>query len=213
LLENRGHAAERRHRRGERIANLRKAAGKRPLWITEWCVNGKDSSVDLLNSAGEYWLAMTEAFNQRANVWMAYDWVYPPRDGGEALIHVDWGKSFQKTRIYYGNRQWCSVLVPGMRVIKCEISGEHATGVSNPGVKAAAFLSADGKRLVAHVANVQDREASLLIDVEPDFSKVNAKHWRTSATEDCNALAEIPSNPSPLPLPPRSLNTWEWVRQ
>lgn len=140
-------------RRGERIANLRKAAGKRPLWITEWCVNGKDSSVDLLNSAGEYWLAMTEAFNQGANVWMAYDWVYPPRDGGEALIHVDWRKSFHKTRIYYGYRQWCSVLVPGMRVIKCEISGDHATGVSKPGVKAAAFLSTDGKRLVAHVVN------------------------------------------------------------
>lgn len=199
-------------RRGDRIATLRKAAGERPVWITEWCVNGKDSSPDLLNSAGEYWLAMTEAFNQGANAWMTYDWVYPPRDGGEALIHVEWGNRFHKTRIYHGFRQWCSVLVPGMRVVKCEVSGDYATGVSKPGVKATAFLSADGKRLVAHVANVQNHDASLRIDPGPAFSKVTAKQWRTSGSEDCTAMEPVPAGTSSLPVPKRSLNTWEWIR-
>lgn len=142
---------------------------------------------------------------------MAYDWVYPPLDGGEALIHIDWGKRFHNTRIYYGFRQWCSVLVPGMHVVKSEVSGDHATGVSKPGLKAAAFLSADGKRLVAHVANVQDREATLRIDIGPEFSKVTAKHWRTSGSGDCAVSAEVPAGASTLPPPPRSLNTWEWV--
>jgi hypothetical protein len=32
---------------------------------------------------------MTEAFNDGAHAWMAYAWVYPPRKGGVALIHLD----------------------------------------------------------------------------------------------------------------------------
>ena len=200
-------------RRGERISALRKAAGARPLWITEWCVNGADTSPDLLNSAGEYWLAMTEAFNQGANCWLAYDWVYPPRQGGEALIHVDWGNGFHLTRIYHGFRQWCGVLVPGMRVVKCALTGDGAAGISKPGVKAAAFVSADGKRLVVHVANVQDREAELVLDPGPGFGKVAARRFRTSATESCSVLPDTLPNDSAklIALPARSLNTWEWT--
>jgi O-glycosyl hydrolase len=199
-------------RRGNRIEALRKAAGKRPLWITEWCVNGEDRSPGLLRSAGEYWLAMTEAFQQGANAWMAYDWVYPPRQGGEALIHVDWGERFTKTKVYHGFRQWCSVLEPGMRVVPVDLRGTHATGISQPGVKAAAFVSADGRRLVVHAANVQNAEAVLTIHPGPRFSKGTARRWRTSADEDVAILPDEPpaATSRDCPLPPRSLNTWEW---
>jgi O-glycosyl hydrolase len=197
-------------RRGLRIEALKRAAGDRPVWITEWCVNGKDPSPDLLHSAGEYWLAMTEAFNQGANAWMAYDWAYPPRDGGEALIHINWGRSFHKTRIYHGFRQWCAVLEPGMRVADIELTGQHAGGISKPGVKAAAFLSADGKRLVVHAANVQDAEALLRIEPGGGFAQAGLRRWRTSATEDCAVLED--GDPKAQRLPPRSLNTWEWRR-
>lgn len=196
-------------RRGDRIATLRRAAGKRPLWISEWCVNGKDPSPDLMRSASDYWLAMTEAFNQGANAWFAYDWAYPPRDGGEALIHIEWGKSYHLTRIYHGFRQWCSVLQPGMRVVHTDLTGDYATGISQPGIKAAAFLSADGKRLVAHVANVQDRDATIQLDPSPSFAHATRTHWRTTTTE---TVAEIHDGPeSNLTLPARSLNTWQWV--
>jgi hypothetical protein len=157
---------------------------------------------------------MTEAFNQGVNVWIAYDWVYPPRDGGEALIHLNWGKDFHKTRIYHGFRQWCSALVPGMHVVKSELAGTDASGISKPGVKAAAFLSADGKRLVAHVANVQDRNANLTLDPGPAFSGVPAKHLRTSANEDNAQLPDTSPEvlKNPITLPARSLNTWEWIK-
>lgn len=199
-------------RRGNRIADLVRAAQGRPVWVTEWCVNGRDNSPDLLNSACEYWLAMTEAFNQGANAWFAYDWVYPPRDGGEALIHVDWGKSFHKTRIYHGFRQWCALLEPGMRVVPCELRGEHASGNSKPGVKAAAFLSADGSRLVVHAANVQDAVARLRIDPGQRFRSVAVRGWRTSAVESCKPMQPIsPAHADiDLELPARSMNTWEW---
>jgi hypothetical protein len=44
----------------------------------------------MINSATEYGAAMHDAFQGGANVFMAHDWVYPPRDSGEALIHVNW---------------------------------------------------------------------------------------------------------------------------
>jgi hypothetical protein len=199
-------------RRGDRFATLRLLAGTRPLWVTEWCVNGHDESPGLLRSATEYWLAMSEAFQQGANAWFAYDWVYPPRQGGEALIHVDWGQRHTLTKIYHGFRQWCAPLSPGMRVTGVSLTGEGATGVSLPGVKAAAFLASDGKRLVAHVANVQDREASLVVDPGPRFAGTAAARTRTSATEDAAALpASAPGAAAgPVTLPPRSLDTWVW---
>jgi O-glycosyl hydrolase len=197
-------------RRGERFAALRKTAGKRPLWVTEWCVNGVDKSPALINSAAEFWLAMTEAFNQGVNTWMAYDWAYPPREGGEALIHIDWGNGYKKTKIYEGFRQWCAPLAAGMHVVESRLSGEFATGISQPGVKAAAFLSADGKRLVAHVANVQDRPAEFRMDPGQKFASVTPVITRTSGAED-NAKIPIPDKSKPVTLPPRSMNTWVWI--
>ena len=40
----------------------------------------------MIHSALEYGLAMHDGFAGGVNVWMAYDWVYPPRDSGEALM-------------------------------------------------------------------------------------------------------------------------------
>lgn len=199
-------------RRGERFIALRKLAGARPLWVTEWCVNGEDKSPGLIRSASEYWLAMTEAFNQGVNVWMAYDWAYPPRQGGEALVHIDWGNSYTKTKIYHAYRQWCAPLSPGMRVVSVSLQGAQVTSISKPGVKAAAFLSADGKLLVAHVANVLDAPASISIDPGSKFANATARRVRTSATEDG---VDLPAAPPAewrvaTPLPPRSMNTWVW---
>jgi O-glycosyl hydrolase len=96
--------------RGDRWGALRKLADKRPLWLTEWCARKKDASPGMINSATEYGLAMHEAFIGGANVFMAYDWVYPPRDSGEALIHVKWGEDYTLTKPYYLFRQWAEPL-------------------------------------------------------------------------------------------------------
>ena len=118
-------------RRGERWKNLVARAGGRPVWCTEWCVNGHDDSPGLIRSMSEYWLAMTEAFNQGVNGWMAYDWVYPPRPGGEALIHVDWGNGYRLTKIYHGFRQWCGPLTPGMKTVATRLEGPRLPESAN----------------------------------------------------------------------------------
>lgn len=199
-------------RRGTRFSTLRKLAGHRPLWVTEWCVNGTDQSPGLINSAGEYWLAMSEAFNQGVNTWMAYDWVYPPRDGGEALIHVNWGKDWTKTKIYHGFQQWCAPLVPGMSVVRSTLNGPGASGISKPGIKACAFLSEDGKRLVAHVANVQDKDMTFTINPGQGFARAASERTLTSHREN---LVKLPVGEADavVELPGRSLNTWVWIRK
>ena len=176
-------------RRGHRWAALRAVAGNRPLWQTESCFNGHDASPGLINSAGEHWLNMTEAFNEGVNVWMAYDWVYPPRQGGEALIHLNWGRSFQPTKIYHAFRQWSAPLEPGMRVVASEVSGPAASGIAKPGVKASAFLSADGRRLVIHVGAIQDQPAEITVQLGTGFASARARAWRTSRDEE---RAELP---------------------
>ena len=171
-------------RRGHRWKDLRHLAGSRPLWCTEWCWNGPDASPDLIKAASEYWLVMTEAFNDGANVWMAYDWAYPPRQGGEALTHVQWGQSYHKTKIYYGFRQWCNSLRPGMRVVDVMLTGPDATGISTPGVKATAFVDNDQGRLVAHVVNVQDRHVAIRLRIpDPAYSDCAVEVVRTSVDD------------------------------
>jgi hypothetical protein len=61
---------------------------------------------------------MHDAFAGGVNVWMAYDWVYPPRKGGEALIHVEWGNDYQLKKPYWIFRQWTASLSVGMKVIE-----------------------------------------------------------------------------------------------
>lgn len=176
-------------RRGHRWAKMREVAGSKPLWMTEACFNGVDKSPGLINSAGEFWLYMTEAFNEGVNVWQAYDWVYPPRQGGEALIHLNWGKSYTKTKIYHGFRQWCALLSPGMHVVGSEVTGPFAAGIGKPGVKSSSFLSADGTKLVIQIAAVQDEDADLSIRIDKPFTATTVRQWRTGKDEDC---LEIP---------------------
>ena len=178
-------------RRGHRWQALRALCGARPLWMTESSFNGADHSAGLINSAGEFWLAMTEAFNEGVNVWMAYDWVYPPREGGEALIHLNWAKDYRLTKIYHGFQQWCAPLVPGMRVVASGVSGPCASGIAKPGVKASAFASADGRRLVIHLAAVQDTPAEILVKVAAGFENGTAQLWRTSPDEDAAPLPAV----------------------
>lgn len=196
-------------RRGDRWKTLVKAAKGRPVWGTEWCVNGPDDSPDLIRSAAEYWLAMSEAFNGGANVWMAYDWVYPPRQGGEALIHVDWGNSWKPTRIYHGFRQFASRLEPGMQVVQTSVSGPGASGFSQPGVKACAFRSRDGRRTVLNVANVQDHPAEISVSLRNAGAGM-AQAWLTSGTDTLRPQPEQPAKvPLQYTLPPRGMLTVE----
>ena len=198
-------------RRGHRWRTLAEKSGGRPLWMTEWCVNGPDPSPDLIHSAAEFWLAMTEAFNDGANAWMAYDWVYPPRQGGEALIHVDWGKTFHLTKIYHGFRQWCAPLVPGMRVVATEVTGKSAGGISKPGVKASAFLARDGSRLVVHTAAVQNEQARITLKIGGVFAQAALRRMRTSAAENMAQLpvAHLSNGQFSDVLPPHGLTTFE----
>jgi hypothetical protein len=169
-------------RRGHRWKTLRELAGERPVWCTEWCWNGKDTSPDLIRAASEFWLVMTEAFNDGANVWMAYDWAYPPRDGGEALAHIKWGQSYHKTKIYHAFRQWCNPLIPGMRIVDCTVTGPGATGISAPGVKSSAFLDAKTGHLVIHIVNLQDSAANIATHISSASYQVK-KIIRTSTVD------------------------------
>ena len=201
-------------RRGHRWKSLVDAARGRPVWCTEWCVNGPDNSPDLINSATEFWLAMTEAFNDGAHAWMAYDWVYPPRKGGEALIHLDWGERWKPTRIYHGFRQWCQPLQPGMRCVPSKITGPAASAISQPGLKASAFISPDNRTLVIHAAVVSDQPVNLRLIPGSPFNSATTRHWRTSPSESMQPYPDSkPTNGSlSTTLPPRTMATWLLTR-
>ncbi len=202
-------------RRGHRWKAVSEKSGGRPVWQTENCFNGHDGSAELMNSATEQWLAMTEAFNEGVNVWFAYDWVYPPREGGEALIHLNWAKDYKLTKIYHGFRQWCAQLVPGMHVVETEMSGPGASGIAKPGVKASAFMSADGKRLVVHAAAVQEDAAPIALQIGGDFANATVHRWRTSKTENYVDLGitEIRDGRFADELPSRGMVTFELIRR
>jgi O-glycosyl hydrolase len=192
--------------RGDRFGALRKLAGSRPVWMTEWCSRAKDASPGMIHSATEYGVAMHEAFQGGANVFMAYDWVYPPRGSGEALIHVDWGNDYQLTKPYHLFRQWADLLTPGMRIVATSVTGRVA-----PGVKPTAFLASDGRVLVVHVVNAQDRDASIALKLMGKFATatIAARH-RTSAREDVLVLPALAGKGGAFvdTLPARSMVTY-----
>jgi O-glycosyl hydrolase len=178
--------------RGDRWGTLRTLAGKRPVWMTEWCARSKDSSPGMINSAIENGQAMHEAFKGGANVWMAYDWVYPPRGSGESLIFVDWGKDYRLLKAYHLFRQWGEPLVPGMRVVEVGILGPGASLDGKPGIKPTAFLAADSKTLVVHVVNATDREAPIALRLTGKWATATtAARKRTSADEDVAELEAL----------------------
>ena len=195
--------------RGDRWGALRKLAGSKPVWMTEWCARDEDNSPGQINSATEYARAMHEAFTGGVNVWMAYDWVYPPRKGGEALIHVEWGADYELKKPYWVFRQWATPLVPGMRLVQVSTDPKAATNV-----RATAFLSADKKSLVVHVVNLAEAEASIALNLSGGgWTKPAARH-RTSAAEDMAELPEL----TPIrgsyadTLPARSLVTYRLAK-
>jgi O-glycosyl hydrolase len=189
--------------RGDRWGDMRRLAGTRPVWMTEWSSRDQDDSPGQINAATEYARAMHEAFTGGANVWMAYDWVYPPRKGGEALIHVDWGNDYTLKKPYWLFRQWATPLTPGMRVVESNITGATS-------VKPTSFLSADGKSLVVHVVNYGSADTGIALVVTGAKLAQAARH-RTSATEDMAELPPLASGAAGYAdqLPARSVTTYE----
>ena len=194
--------------RGDRWGALRRLAGRRPVWLTEWGAGNKDASPGLINSATEYGVAMHDAFQGGANVFMAYDWVYPPRDSGESLIQVNWGNDYTLTKPYYLFRQWAEPLKPGMHVVEASIAGRGAAGV-----KPTAFLAADGSTLIVHVVNSQDKAAPIALKLTGKFAAVvTAARSRTSAREDDLALPAVSKTGGFFEdaLPARSMTTYRF---
>jgi len=192
--------------RGGRWSAVRKLAGNRSVWLTEWCARTKDGSPGMIDSATEYGAAMHEAFLGGANVFMAYDWVYPPRDSGEALIHVNWGSDYRLTKPYYLFRQWAEPLKPGMRVVELTVTGRAAAGI-----KPTAFLGASDRALVVHVVNVQDDDAPVTLKLTDKFSSATtAERSRTSAQEDALALPALEATGGSFAdtIPARSMVTY-----
>lgn len=194
--------------RGNRWAALRKLGGNRPVWLTEWCARKKDLSPGMINSATEYGVAMHEAFEGGVNVFMAYDWVYPPRDSGEALIHVNWGNDYTLTKPYHLFRQWAEPLKPGMRVVESVAAGPGAAGV-----KSTAFLIQEDGTLVVHIVNAQDRDAPIALKLIGKLaSAATAARKRTSATEDVQTLPPLSATGGAFAdtLPARSMVTYRF---
>jgi O-glycosyl hydrolase len=194
--------------RGDRWGALRKLAGTKPLWVTEWSARGKDATPGLLRSALDYGEAMHEAFTGGANVWLAYDWVYPPRDSGEALIHVVWGQEYSLTKPYHLFRQWAEPLTPGMRVLDL---GPASVAASKAGPKLTAFLAKDGRSVVVHAVNMQAKAAAVSVKLTGKLAgAASAQRTRTSAEEDAAALPplKIAAGSFADKLPPRSMVTY-----
>ena len=187
---------------------LKKLGGTRSVWTTEWCARTKDASPGMINSATEYGAAMHDVFLGGANVFMAYDWVYPPRDSGEALIHVNWGNDYTLTKPYHLFRQWAAPLKPGMRFVEIGYTGKAPIGV-----RATALLAADGNSLVVHVVNPQDMDAPVAIKLIGKFATATtAERKRTSATEDVMALPSLMAEKGGFTdtLPARSMVTYRY---
>jgi glucuronoarabinoxylan endo-1,4-beta-xylanase len=198
--------------RGDRWGALRKLAGNRPVWMTEWCARTKDNSPGMINSAVEYGAAMHEAFQGGVNVFMAYDWVYPPRDSGEALIHVNWGNDYTLTKPYFLFRQWAEPLTPGMRVVATSLTGRGVVR-GQAGVRPTAFLAPDGRTLIVHIVNVQDKDARIALKLTGKFATAtSAARSRTSAQEDAEALPALAGTAGSFAdtLPARSMVTYRF---
>jgi O-glycosyl hydrolase len=201
--------------RGARWADLQRLARGRPVWMTEWCARGKDGSEGMINSATAYGAAMHHAFTGGANAWMAYDWAYPPRDSGEALIHIDWGNDYRLTKPYHLFRQWAEPLVPGMKLAAVTAAGPGVAQEGKPGVFGTAFAAADGKSLVVHVVNTRDFAAPVILQLAGPFAPVAAAaRKRTSAKEDVAELPDLKRSAKGFEdtLPARSMVTYRFAR-
>ncbi len=82
---------------------------------------------------------------------------------------------------HHGFRQFASRLEPGMQVVASTVSGPEASGISKPGVKACAFRTKDGKRVVTNIANVQDQPVEITLHVSGVMTGT-AQAWLTDGT-------------------------------
>jgi hypothetical protein len=198
--------------RGNRWDDLRRLAGDRPVWCTEWCARDADDSPGQIRNALEYGRAMHDAFSGGANVWLAYDWAYPPRQSGEALIRIDWGSDYTLTKPYWVFRQWATPLAPGMHVVRSGAAPQRARAgaAAAAPVQPTAFLSKDGRSIVVHVLNVSDDESPIVLSVKGLARPKPAVRQRTSATQDMEDLPPLaPAGPDYDDLlPPKSLTTY-----
>ena len=207
--------------RRDRWELLREIAGDRPVWCTEWCWNGPDTSEDLIISANASWSVMCDGFNHGLNAWMAYDWVYPPREGGEALIHVDWGKSYHRTKMYYVFRQWSRPLTPGMKIVDSQVDAPTTRLVVATGgkkkrmesiVKTTAFVDPETDRLVVHLVNITDDPAEFDLNVKsPRYRDSTFSSTRTSAkvSDQAGEPVKLKSGKYSGSLGPREMLTLE----
>lgn len=196
--------------RGDRWGDLRRLAGDRPVWCTEWCARDADDSPGQIRNAIECGRAMHDAFTGGANVWMAYDWAYPPRQSGEAFIHIDWGNDYTLIKPYWVFRQWATPLAPGMHVVRSAAAPEKTHDAAAAPVQPTAFLSKDGRSIVVHVLNVSDDESRFVLSVKGLARAKPAVRQRTSATQDMEELSPLaPAGPEYDDLlPARSLTTY-----
>ena len=191
---------------GDRWGALKKLGGSRPIWMTEWCARTKDASPGMIHSATEYGAAMHDAFQGGANVFMAYDWVYPPRDSGEGLIHVNWGNDYSLTKLYYLFRQWAAPLLTGMRVVESSAVGPGAVVV-----KPTAFFAQTDRMLIVHLVNTADKDVPIKLKLNGAFATATtAARHRTSATEDASPLLAISGEKGTFTdtLPSKSMVTY-----
>ena len=156
-------------------------------------------------------MAMHDAFNGGANVFMAYAWAYPPRKGGEALVHIDWGNGYELKKPYWLFRQWAETLTSGMRVVDTSTNGPGASKPGESGIKPTGFLSRDGRKLVVHVVNAQEKEAAITLNASGAFATAMsvARHG-TSAAEDDLSLDVLKRGTQGFvdTLPARSMVTY-----
>ena len=200
---------------------LRDLAGERPVWCTEWCWNGKDHSPDLIQAANASWSVMCDGFNHGVNTWMTYDWVYPPRPGGEALVHVDWGKSYHRTKMYYAFRQWSRPLTPGMQIVRSEVQAPMTNLVTATGgkqktmelsVKSAAFVDPDTERLVVHIVNVTEQPTDFELRIKK-YGDTSLETVRTSGelSDQAGEVIAISKGRYRGKLQPREMLTFQSV--
>ncbi len=197
-------------RRGDRWARLQRLGKGRPVWMSEWCARSKDNSPGMINSAIEYGVSLHEVLHGGANVYMAYDWAYPPRDSGEALIHIQWGQDYRLTKPYHLLKQWAAPLEPGMKVCNSFVVRQPDSRI-----KSTAFVDKQQQLLVVHVVNDQDQDALIEIKLRGKFSGATfAKRTRTSATDNAAPLADSTLNGGILKdeLPARSMVTYRFTR-
>lgn len=190
---------------GDRWDLLCELSRPRSVWMSEWCARDKDNSPGKINSAMEYGKSMYEAFRGGVNVYMMYDWVYPPHPGGVAMIYVNWGQDYVLSKPYYFFRQWAEPLEPGMRFVETEI-GDGGSG----DVKVTSFVNTNGTMLVVHAVNTGGSDETVSFGLAGGFAgTVTADTMRTSGDENMVVLPSYTgSGMFTNTLPGKSITTY-----